>query len=160
MLTPESLPIEEVDFFVPCFVDQFYPDAAMAAVEVLANQIPFDPYPVVFVFLILETELPEMSTPAVAPDRAIPVAVPVLVVDRPVTVLPEIDMAALATPEVTTIPLGPALVPLMGPMVLFVTAVFTVPVASHIPVRFDASAVFAILPTRLFWMVAPSTPCA
>jgi L-lactate dehydrogenase complex protein LldE len=35
MLTPESLPIEEVDFFVPCFVDQFYPDAAMAAVEVL-----------------------------------------------------------------------------------------------------------------------------
>jgi L-lactate dehydrogenase complex protein LldE len=35
MLTPEALPIEEVDFFVPCFVDQFYPDAAMAAVEVL-----------------------------------------------------------------------------------------------------------------------------
>ncbi len=27
--------MEEVDFFVPCFVDQFYPDAAMAAVEVL-----------------------------------------------------------------------------------------------------------------------------
>ena len=30
-LTPEALPMEEVDFFVPCFVDQFYPDAAISS---------------------------------------------------------------------------------------------------------------------------------
>jgi L-lactate dehydrogenase complex protein LldE len=35
MSVSASLALEEVDFFVPCFVDQFYPEAAMAAVEVM-----------------------------------------------------------------------------------------------------------------------------
>src|SRR5882757_2265957 len=131
----------------------------LAVVKVLPNWIPLLPHPPVLVFLILLILFFWILTPEIAVNVQIPVGVPVLDVVNPAIVLPDTFTLALATPDVTTIPLGADTVPLKVLILLPLMVVLTVAVAAQIPVILPASSVLAILLILVFATVAPSTPC-